>query len=129
MVPSTSRTTSRSLRSSDFAGFSATSKRSVRGRVSRVPDGGRGDMGGRRSRPPDQKGGTDGHHLADRRLPERRGEGVGRVGERLVGILVHLAEQGIDANRRGGAREGRSEGAIAAGPVALASRALDRVGG
>ena len=61
----------------------------------------------------------DGDHLADRRLPELEGEGIRSVGERLVGILVHLAEEGIDAHRGGGPGERWCEGPISAGPVAL----------
>ncbi len=49
-------------------------------------------------------------------------------GKRAVGILVHLHEERVDAERDRGARERGYVLALAAGAVAGASRELDRVG-
>src|SRR5262249_17019154 len=46
------------------------------------------------------QGRPDPLHVGDRLLPEREGERVGSVGEGPIGILVDLAEQGVDAHGR-----------------------------
>src|SRR3977135_4331609 len=63
------------------------------------------------------EGAADLEDVADQGVPDGKGERVGSVGERPVRVLVHLAEERVDAHRRSGAGQRRGERAIAPGGV------------
>src|SRR5438105_7902246 len=108
MVPSTSRTTRRMLCKSARGGLRGTARFYH-------------ERSGERA--------ADLDDLAHQLVPHGEGQRVGPVAQRPVGILMHLAEERVDAHRGRRARQRSSQRAVAARRVSLRAWLLHRVRG